>query len=144
MPPVLQRPYKVVFACVHNAGRSQMAAALFNQLADPAVVRAVSAGTNPGVRIHPGVVTALRELKIDLSNERPRMFTDEVGYQAVMMVTMGCGEECPLVPGARVLDWPIEDPADKDLETVRRIRDEIQARVKELVEAEGWGREPAQ
>ena len=128
----------VLFACVHNAGRSQMAAALFNQLADPEKARAVSAGTNPGARVHPEVVEAMREVDLDLSGERPRRLTPELAREAALLVTMGCGDECPFVPGLRREDWPLEDPKGKPLPRVREIREEIRARVTELVRQAGW------
>lgn len=133
-------PKKVVFACVHNAGRSQMAAAFFNQLADPELAHAISAGTEPGPRVHPEVVTAMKEVGIDLSGVRPRLFIDEVGSLATVLVTMGCGEQCPFVPGARVEDWPFPDPRGQDLPSVRRIRDAIHHRVHALIESSQWGR----
>ena len=136
-------PHKIVFACVQNAGRSQMAAAFFNQMADPTVAVATSAGTQPGTRIHPEVVTVMREAGIDLSRERPRLFTDEIAHRALLIVSMGCGDDCPVALGARRDDWPLEDPAGKDLDTVRRIRDEIHDRVRALIEAEFWGSVPA-
>lgn len=138
-----RRSQKVVFACTHNAGRSQMAAAIFNQLADPASVQAVSAGTDPGLRVHPGVVLAMRELGIDLSRERPRLLTDEVLRYATLVVTMGCGDQCPVVPGANRDDWPLADPKDLPVEQVRPIRDDILARVRQLIEANGWARPAA-
>ena len=136
---MLPPPHKIVFACVHNAGRSQMAAAVFNQIADPRVAVATSAGTQPASRVHPEVVTVMLEDGIDLSHERPRMFTDETGRTAEMVVTMGCGDECPVVPGVRRDDWPLDDPKAKDLDTVRRIREEIRDRVRTLVETNAWG-----
>src|SRR5437879_351433 len=111
---MLREPHKVVFACTHNAGRSQIAAAFFNQMADPTLALAVSGGTDPGLRIHPSVVTAMREVGIDLSRARPRILTDEVGHRAKVLVTMGCREQCPVIPGADHEDWPIEDPAGLD------------------------------
>ena len=123
----------VLFACVHNAGRSQMAAALFNQLADPAQARAVSAGTAPGERLHPEVVAVMQEEGIDLGNARPRKLTLELAAQADLLITMGCGDECPYVPGLRRDDWPLEDPKGKPIEQVRIIRDRIRARVEALV-----------
>jgi arsenate reductase len=129
----------VIFACVHNAGRSQMARALFDALADPAKARALSAGTEPGAALHPEVVDAMRELGIDLSGERPRRLTAELAGSAALLVTMGCGEACPVVPGLRREDWPLEDPKGGPPERVRRIRDEILARVRLLLEREGWG-----
>jgi arsenate reductase (thioredoxin) len=128
----------VLFACVHNAGRSQMAAAWFNQLADRTRVRAISAGTNPGPRVHPEVITAMREVGIDLEHASTTMLTTELAQQAQWLVTMGCGDECPYVPGARRDDWPLEDPKGKPLERVRQIRDEIRARVQTLIDHEGW------
>ena len=126
----------VLFACVHNAGRSQMAAALFNQLADPANARAISAGTEPGERVHPVVVEIMRERGIDLSKVRPQKLTDAVAREAQVHVTMGCGDACPYVPGARVEDWPIEDPKGQGLDAVRTIRDEIEGRVRDLIARE--------
>jgi arsenate reductase len=128
----------VVFACVHNAGRSQMAAALFNQLADPARASAVSAGTEPGVRVHPEVVIAMREMGIDLADAVPRRLTDELASTASVLVTMGCGEACPAVPGLRRMDWPLEDPKGLPIDRVREIREEVRARVIALLRAEHW------
>ena len=125
----------VIFACVHNAGRSQMAAALFNALADPAKWRAISAGTNPGDRVHPEVVAVMREEGIDLSDARPQKLTPELAEHAQLLVTMGCGDECPFVPGVRRDDWPLEDPKGKSVDRVRAIRDEIRARVQALLAA---------
>lgn len=123
----------VIFACVHNAGRSQMAAAWFNSLADPARWRAVSAGTDPGTRVHPEVVAVMREAGIDLSAAQPQKLTPELAQGAQLLVTMGCGDECPFVPGLRREDWPLEDPKGKPIDRVREIRDEIRARVEALV-----------
>lgn len=125
-----------IFACVHSAGRSQMAAALFNRAADPARVRAVAAGTQPAERVHPAVVEAMREIGIDLSQARPQKLTEELAAQADTLITMGCGEQCPVVPGVRRDDWPLPDPAGQDLAAVRAIRDVIAARVTALVRAE--------
>ncbi len=132
-------PHAVLFACVHNAGRSQMAAAFFNALADPAKAAAVSAGTQPGPRVHPEVVDAMRELGIDLSAAQPRRLTTELARQAHLLVTMGCGEDCPVVPGVRVEDWPLPDPRGQPVERVREIRDEARRRVADLVARENWG-----
>jgi arsenate reductase len=131
----------VIFACVHNAGRSQMAAAFFDSLADPARARALSAGTRPGDRVHPEVVEAMREVGIDLTGARPQLLTDQLAREADVLVTMGCGEECPVVPGLERDDWPLEDPKGRPVEEVRRIRDQIRARVAELVRARGWLRD---
>src|SRR5215472_16755259 len=119
----------VLFACVQNAGRSQMAAAWFNELADRTMARAVSAGTEPGARVHPEVVTAMREVGIELEAIAPQKLTDELASTASLLVTMGCGEACPVVPGLRRMDWPLEDPKAKPVERVREIRDEIRTRV---------------
>jgi arsenate reductase len=128
----------VIFACVHNAGRSQMAAAWFNRLADPARARAVSAGTAPGPRVHPEVEAAMREVGVDLSGARPQLLTDELARGARLLVTMGCGEACPHVPGLARDDWPLDDPKGQPLGRVRAIRDEICARVTALLAREGW------
>jgi arsenate reductase len=130
----------VLFACVHNAGRSQMAAALFNLEADPARARAVSAGTQPGERVHPVVVEAMKELGIDLSELRPRLLTNELARSVSLLVTMGCGEACPAIPGLRREDWPLEDPKNRPIEEVRRIRDGIRERIQDLVGKSGWKR----
>jgi arsenate reductase (thioredoxin) len=127
----------VVFACVHNAGRSQMAAAFFNKLADPSKARALSAGTNPGDRVHPEVVAVMREEGIDLSGARPQKLTSELASEAQLLITMGCGDECPFVPGVRRDDWPLDDPKSQPIEHVRAIRDDIRARVEALIVQEG-------
>ena len=127
----------VVFACVHNAGRSQMAAALFNHRANPAKARAVSAGTQPGDRVHPEVVTVMKEVGVDLSDARPQLLSPEVTEQAELLVTMGCGDECPFVPGLEREDWPLDDPKGKTLDQVRSIRDDIGQRVDALLDREG-------
>jgi arsenate reductase (thioredoxin) len=119
----------VLFACVHNAGRSQMAAAWFNRLADPQKARAVSAGTSPGARVQPEVVAAMGEVGVDLSRASTTRLTRELADQAEVLVTMGCGDDCPFVPGAKRDDWPLEDPKEKPPGRVREIRDEIRDRV---------------
>jgi arsenate reductase (thioredoxin) len=128
----------VLFACVHNAGRSQMAAAWFNALADEAEARALSAGTQPGECVHPEVARAMGEVGIDLSGATPQRLSDELAAQATMLITMGCGEACPAVPGVRRDDWPLEDPKGKPVERVREIREEIRARVEALLRGNGW------
>jgi arsenate reductase len=128
----------ILFACVHNAGRSQMAAALFNALADPAKAHAISAGTSPGDRVHPVVVEALREIGIDVSGARPQKLTGGLAAGASLLITMGCGDQCPYVPGLRRDDWPLADPKDQPIERVRQIRDDIRARVEALVDNERW------
>jgi arsenate reductase len=130
----------VLFACVHNAGRSQMAAALFDALADPTKARAISAGTEPGAAVHPEVVAVMKEEGIDLSTNVPQKLTDDLASRAAMLITMGCGEACPVVPGAERDDWPLEDPKGKPIERVREIRREVARRVRALVEAHGWTR----
>jgi len=133
---------KVIFACTHSAGRSQMAAAFFNALADPQKAGAVAAGTEPAERVHPEVAAAMAELGFDLSGAKPRKLTAELAADASLMVTMGCGESCPYVPGLRVEDWALDDPKGKPAEEVRRIRDQIRSRVQELIEREGLGGKP--
>ena len=128
----------VLFACVHNAGRSQMAAALFNQLADSSKARAISAGTEPGPRVHPEVIEVMREVGVDLTAASTRKLTPEVAQEAQLLVTMGCGDECPYVPGAQRDDWPLKDPKGKSVEKVRQIRDEIRDRVQALIDRSGW------
>jgi arsenate reductase len=128
----------VVFACVHNAGRSQMAAAFFNELADPLKARAVSAGTQPGAGVHPEVVDAMLESGLDLHASTPQLLTKELASGAELLITMGCGDECPHVPGLRRDDWPLEDPKGKPLARVREIRDDIRTRVAALLAREGW------
>jgi len=131
----------VIFACVHNAGRSQMAAAWFNRLADPAKARAISAGTAPGQHVHPEVLGAMREVDIDLTSAQPQLLTEAMVAEASHLVTMGCGEACPVVPRSVTRDdWPLEDPKGKPIERVREIRDEIRTRVDELIQAFGWQR----
>ena len=126
----------ILFACVHNAGRSQMAAAFFNALADPARARAISAGTDPGDRVHPQVIEVMREAGVDLSAASPQKLTSSVARGVNVLVTMGCGEECPFIPGARVEDWPLPDPKGQPIERVRGIRDDIRARVLDLIDRE--------
>jgi arsenate reductase len=128
----------VLFACIHNAGRSQMAAAWFNALADKTKARAISAGTEPGTRVHPEVVEAMREVGIEVANNAPQKLTDELAGETQILITMGCGEACPVVPGLRRLDWPLEDPKGKPIERVREIRDDVRARVLKLLEEESW------
>ena len=130
----------VLFACVHNAGRSQMAAAWFNRLGDSTKARALSAGTDPGANVHPEVLEAMREVGIDLTGTKPQRLTDDLARSVRMLVTMGCGEQCPVVPGAARDDWPIEDPKGKSIARVREIRDEVRQRVEALLSANGWSR----
>ena len=130
---------RLIFACVHNAGRSQMAAAFFNQLADPGKATAISAGTAPGDRVHPEVVEVMREVGIDLSRALPQRLTPELAARADLLVTMGCGEACPHAPGLQVEDWPLPDPKGQSPDRVREIRDEVQRRVQDLVKRERLG-----
>jgi protein-tyrosine-phosphatase len=123
---------EVLFVCVHNAGRSQMAAGLLAKLAGDRV-RVGSAGSEPAEELNPAVVEAMGEVGVDLSAEAPRRLEDEAVREADVVITMGCGDACPVYPGKRYEDWELEDPAGKDLATVRRIRDEIDARVRALM-----------
>lgn len=129
----------VIFACVHNAGRSQMAAAFFNHHADPKKAKAVSAGTEPGERVHPEVQAVMQEVGLDLSGAKPQKLTEELAKGAQLLITMGCGDKCPHVPGLRRDDWPLRDPKGLALEEVRSIRDEVKQRVQELVKREYLG-----
>jgi arsenate reductase (thioredoxin) len=133
--------FRVIFACVHNAGRSQMAAAFFNHMADPAKAEAISAGTEPGLRVHPEVLVVMQEIGIDLSDAKPQKLTTELARDAQLLVTMGCGDKCPYVPGLRRDDWPLRDPKGLPADEVRTIRDEVKARVKNLIETENLGQQ---
>ena len=126
--------FRVIFACVHNAGRSQMAAAFFNQLADRKNAEAVSAGTEPGLRVHPEVLAVMQEVGIDLSNAKPQRLTEELARGAQLLITMGCGDKCPYVPGLKRDDWPLRDPKGLPMDEVRAIRDEIRVKVQSLIE----------
>ena len=125
-------PPSVLFVCVHNAGRSQMAAGWLRQLAGDAVeVR--SAGSLPGDQVNPAAVEAMAEVGIDISDQRPKVLTTDAVEASDVVITMGCGDACPIFPGKRYLDWELEDPAGKGVESVRPIRDEIEVRVRALV-----------
>lgn len=130
---------KIVFACVQNAGRSQMAASFFNSLANPAKAAAISAGSHPAAQVHPEVVAVMREAGIDLSQATPRQLTDGLARDAQLLVTMGCGDVCPYVPGLKREDWAMQDPHGKSMEDVRAIRDEIQTRVEKLIAKQKLG-----
>jgi len=130
---------EVLFVCVHNAGRSQMAAALLDHYT-AGRVHVRSAGSMPASEINPAVVTAMREVGIDLQSAKPQMLTPELAQGAALLITMGCGDACPVVPGLRRADWPLPDPKGKPLAEVRRIRDEIRDRVRQLVLAESAAR----
>jgi arsenate reductase len=125
----------ILFACVHNAGRSQIAAALFNHYADPSVARAISAGTQPAAQVHPEVVAAMRQRGLDVSTATPQRLTPELAGRAKWLITMGCGDECPVVPGARRDDWPIPDPKGQPAHIVDGIVDDIDRRVRALIHA---------
>jgi protein-tyrosine-phosphatase len=131
--------FKVIFACIRNAGRSQMAAAFFNHLADPQKARAISGGTEPGERVHPEVQAMMLEVGIDLVNAKPRKLTEELAKSAQLLITMGCGDKCPYVPGVRRDDWPLRDPKGLSAEEVRAIRDELKQRVQGLIQLENLG-----
>jgi arsenate reductase (thioredoxin) len=120
---------KVIFACVHNAGRSQMAAALFNRLADPTKAQAISAGTEPGERIQSEVLAVMQEVGIDLTHAKPQKLTADLANDAQLLITMGCGDKCPYVPGIRRDDWPLPDPKALPIQEVRSIRDDVKGRV---------------
>jgi arsenate reductase (thioredoxin) len=117
-----------------------MAAAWFNLLADPAKARAISAGTAPGTRVHPEVADVMRDVGVDLAHAATTKLTQDLAEQAQLLITMGCGDQCPVVPGLRRDDWPLEDPKGKPPARVREIRDEIRGRVEALLEREGWMR----
>ena len=126
----------VLFLCVHNAGRSQMALGWFNQLAKGRAI-AWSGGSEPGAQVNPSAVKAMAEVGIDIRQEYPKPWTDEIVQAADVVVTMGCGDTCPYLPGKRYEDWELDDPAGMDVEAVRPIRDEIGHRVKELLASLG-------
>ncbi len=128
----------VIFACRHNAGRSQMAASFFNRMVDPSRAKGLSAGTTPADRVHPEVITVMREKGVDLAGLKPQRLTADLAGGARYMITMGCGEECPFIPGVKVEDWQLEDPKGQTIARVRELRDEIEGRVRELVETNGW------
>lgn len=122
---------KVIFACVHNAGRSQMAAAFYNAITQSEA--GISAGTKPGSNVHPEVISVMKEIDIDLTDAKPQLLTKELASNADLLITMGCGEACPFIPGLERQDWPLEDPKGKPLDQVRLIRDDIKSRVEKLL-----------
>lgn len=132
----------VLFVCLHNAGRSQMSEALFTRAAGGAH-RALSAGTTPATRVHPEVVEVMRERGVDLSGRVPRLLTEDLARQADVVVTMGCGDRCPYVPGVRYVDWDLEDPKGRPVDAVRGIRDDIERRVGLLLEELGVPASPS-
>lgn len=128
----------VLFACVHNAGRSQIAAALFNHYADQSRARAISAGTHPADRVHPEVIATMKGRGLDLTSRTPQRLTPQLASQAQWLITMGCGDECPVVPGTKRDDWPIPDPKGQSADTVSAIVDDIDQRVRRFVDTHGW------
>ena len=122
-----------LFVCLHNAGRSQMSQALFERAAEGRHA-ALSAGTTPGDRVHPEVVAAMRELGIEPSDRKPQLLTRELAQRADIVVTMGCGDQCPYIPGKRYVDWDLPDPKGRSIEEIRAIRDDIAKRVRALIE----------
>ena len=131
---VTENTPEVLFVCVHNAGRSQMAAGLLERMAGEHI-RVISAGSEPADQLNPAVVEAMDEIGIDISAERPKKLEDGMVRESDVVITMGCGDACPIYPGKRYEDWELEDPSGKDLDTVRRIRDAIRARVEALTES---------
>lgn len=129
----------VLFACVENAGRSQMAAAFFNHMVDPAKARAISAGTAPADRVHPEAIIAMHDVDLDVSHAVPQRLTPALAAEAQWLITMGCGDACPVALGTHQEDWQIDNPKGKSVADVARIRDDIRARVESLVAREGWG-----
>jgi arsenate reductase (thioredoxin) len=121
----------VLFLCVHNAGRSQMAAAFARSLGGDQI-DVPSAGSDPGTALNPAVVAAMAEVGLDIASEQPKVITDAMAQRADVVVTMGCGDACPYYPGKQYLDWELTDPAGQDLATVRAIRDDIEVRVRSL------------
>ena len=139
--PVSRVPVRrVIFVCMHNAGRSQMAAAFFNQLADPTRARAIAAGTRAGRSVDPKVLEAMHEVGLDLGEALARRLSVHLAMAGSHVITMGCAEDVPFLAGVSVRDWPIEDPRGESAERVREIRDLIRSRVKEMVDAQGWAR----
>lgn len=133
----------ILFACVHDAGRSQIAAAWFNRLASPTVARAISAGTEPSAEVHPVVAAVLGEAGFDVAGLGPQRLTNDLAAAATMLVTMGCGEACPVVPSVERDDWPLLDPKGQPIERVREIAQTIEARVAQLIEQRGWAKAAA-
>ena len=122
----------VLFVCVHNAGRSQMAAGLLTHLAGDQI-EGRSAGSEPADQLNPAVIDAMNEVGIDITNERPKLLTTDAVKTADVVITMGCGDTCPIFPGKRYEDWQLDDPAGQGIEAVRRIRNQIEARIRDLI-----------
>ena len=129
---------KIMFACVRNAGRSQIAASLFNSIKKDSIVKGLSAGSNPGSEVHKVVVEVMREVGINLEGIKPRKLTDDLAKDASIIVTMGCGESTPKFPGVKVIEWQIPDPKDEPIEIAREIRELIRSKVVELINNEGF------
>lgn len=129
----------VIFACVHSAGRSQMSAAFFRKHTNPLLFTAIAAGTEPAAHVHPEVVQVMLEVGIDLSKAQPVLLTEDLARKASLLVTMGCGEKCPFVPGLKIIDWSLQDPKGQGLDSVKTIRDEIENLVLQLIKSQGWG-----
>jgi arsenate reductase len=123
----------IIFACVHSAGRSQMAAAFFNKYADSTKAKALSAGTEPADKVHPEVLVVMNEIGIDLAQAKPNLLTTDLVQNSQLLITMGCGEKCPFVPGLKIIDWSLKDPKDQGIAQVRVIRDEIEALILQLI-----------
>lgn len=128
----------VIFACIHNAGRSQMAAAFFNEYADRTKAQAISAGTQPASTVHPEVKTVMNEVEISLANAQPKLLTAELAKDAKYLITMGCKENCPYIPGLTILDWPFQDPKGQSLENVRTTREKIKMQVLAFLAQNLW------
>lgn len=128
----------VIFACIHNAGRSQMAAAFFNEFADLTKAHAISAGTQPASQIHPEVKTVMSEIEISLADAKPKLLTAELAKEATYLITMGCKENCPYISGLKILDWPFPDPKGQSLENVRVTRDNIKNQVLDFLAQNRW------
>ncbi|AZZ37260.1 low molecular weight phosphatase family protein [Bdellovibrio sp. qaytius] len=128
----------VIFACIHNAGRSQMAAAFFNKYADPTKAKAISAGTQPAPQVHPEVKAVMNEIEISLANASPKLLTVELATEASYLITMGCKENCPYIPDLKILDWPFQDPKGQSLESVRLTRDSIREQIMDFLMQKKW------
>ena len=129
---------KIIFACIHNAGRSQIAAAFFNEYADPKKAQAISAGTQPASQVHPEVKAVMDEIEISLANAKPKLLTAELAKDAKYLITMGCKENCPYIPELKMLDWPFQDPKGQSLENVRQTRDKIKTQVLSFLAQNLW------
>jgi arsenate reductase len=129
---------KVLFACAQNVGRSQMAAAFFNSFCAPSLVKAISAGPAPLDRVQPGIIQAMKEIGIDLRATRPQLLTPDLARSADLLVSLGCGDLCPAMPGQRRIEWSLEGPEDQSLDELRLLRDELRRRIWRLVAKEGW------